>query len=157
MKRWIAFVGVPVLFLFDFLLKQYVMNAGSVGDVFFHMQVLPFVHFDLSYVQNRGMAWGMFASFQSSIFVLRVLFIGVIAFLLVRSKAMQKNMFAYLLILFGAAGNVMDTLMYGFVVDMLHFTFWGRSYGIFNIADAMIFLGAFIIIFSKEKSYAVKQ
>jgi lipoprotein signal peptidase len=157
MKRLMVFIGVPLLLLFDFLLKRYVMSAGSVGDVFFNMPILPFIHFDLSYVQNTGMAWGMFASFGSAILVFRILFISVIAFLLIKSKKMQKNMFAYLLIIFGASGNVLDTLMYGYVVDMLHFTFWGRSFGIFNIADAMIFLGAFMIIFSREKSYAIKE
>lgn len=157
MKRFLIFIGVFLLLLSDFLLKNYVRNAGAVGDVFFHMPILPFIHFDLSYVQNKGMAWGMFSSFQPLIFIFRVLFIAVITFLLTRSKKMQENMFAYMLIILGAVGNVLDTVMYGYVVDMLHFTFWGRSYGIFNIADAMIFLGAFIIIFSREKPHAIKE
>ena len=157
MKKRSFFIIAAFLFLCDVFLKKYVMSAGTVGTVFYHVRLLPFVDFDLTYVQNKGMAWGMLASYQWVILTFRVIFLAVLSYFLIRSKKMQKQMLGYLLILFGAFGNVLDTFMYGYVVDMLNFTFWGRSYGIFNIADAMIFIGAFMIIFMKERPHALKD
>ena len=62
-----------------------------------------------------------------------------------------KKLFS-VFILAGAIGNVLDSYIYGHVIDMFHFVFWGRSYGIFNFADAMIFLGGFgLLIATYEK------
>lgn len=46
------------------------------------------------------------------------------------------------LIVTGAAANAFDYLRYGYVVDFFHFTFWGYSFPIFNLADTYITLGA---------------
>ena len=47
------------------------------------------------------------------------------------------------LILAGAISNVIDTFVYGHVVDMIHFTFWGYDYAVFNLADSAVCLGVF--------------
>jgi Lipoprotein signal peptidase len=46
------------------------------------------------------------------------------------------------LIVTGAIGNAFDYWRYGHVIDFLHFTFWGSSFPVFNLADAYITLGA---------------
>ncbi len=147
-------------FILDFWLKRFVIDHRTeliTGALSYHINILSFASFDLAYVENTGMAWGMFSSFQGIILILRILVILAIAIGLCRSKKMQQLLFPFLLILFGAFANVLDTFMYGHVVDMLHFLFWGRSYGIFNVADAMIFFGALFIVFSKEGTHAIKR
>lgn len=155
MKKWL-FVLAPLLFICDILLKQFVIAHASQilsGDFVFHLHLLPFVDFNLTYIENKGMAWGMFASLQMLILIVRCLVIGTLSVMLIKSRSFRENALAVLFIILGAAGNVLDTLIYGHVVDMLSFTFWGRSYGIFNIADAMIFTGALMILFSKKSAY----
>jgi signal peptidase II len=53
------------------------------------------------------------------------------------------------LILGGAAGNVLDRLMYGAVVDFidLHYANW--HWPAFNVADSAICIGAVLIIVSE--------
>ena len=159
MKKWLIPITV-ILFILDFSLKQFVLlhsseiiHQGSLVNFF----IFPKVFFELVYVENTGIAWGMFASFQNIILFLRVAVIIGLSIGLMRSKRMQIMIFPWLLIILGACGNVVDTFLYGYVIDMFHFTFWGRSYGVFNIADAMIFLGAIVMFFSKESTYAAKQ
>lgn len=160
MKRPFWIVLAMACFFLDFGLKRFVIAHGTdlmSGTLSYHVNFLPFVSFDLAYVENTGMAWGMFSSFQGLILIFRIIVISAIAVGLFVSKGMQKLFFPFLLILFGALGNVLDTFLYGHVVDMLHFMFWGRSYGIFNVADAMIFFGALLVVFSKEGTHAVKE
>jgi signal peptidase II len=65
-----------------------------------------------------------------------------------------------MLIMTGAFGNVFDCYYYGHVIDMFHFLFWGNSYGVFNFADLLIFLGALglsLTLFIKEKGKVEKK
>jgi lipoprotein signal peptidase len=160
MKKSLILGLVFVFFLFDIALKKVVVTFSAAilsGNLSVHLPILPFVCFDLAYVENTGMAWGLFSSFQFLILLLRMVLIAIIGFGMMKSKSIQSQIVPYALIFFGAVGNVIDTFVYGHVIDMLHFTFWGNSYGIFNIADAMIFLGAIFIIFSRNRPYAVKE
>ena len=50
------------------------------------------------------------------------------------------------LILGGAAGNLVDRVAYGKVVDFLLFHAYGWSYPAFNVADSAITVGAAILI-----------
>ena len=50
------------------------------------------------------------------------------------------------LVISGAIGNLIDFALYGHVVDMLHFVFWGFDYPVFNLADSAIFIGIFWLI-----------
>jgi lipoprotein signal peptidase len=158
-KLWYVILALAC-FSLDFLLKQFVIDHSSElmsGELCYHVTLLPFLTFDLAYVENTGIAWGLFSSFQSWILILRIGVIGAIVLGLCRSKKMQRFFFPYLLIIFGAFANVLDTFLYGHVVDMFHFLLWGRSYGIFNLAVLMIFLGAISILFSKEGAHVSKQ
>ena len=47
------------------------------------------------------------------------------------------------LILAGGLGNFLDRARLGYVVDMLHLTFW-PSYPTFNVADMAIVVGALL-------------
>jgi signal peptidase II len=60
------------------------------------------------------------------------------------------------LVLTGALGNALDYCLYGHVIDFLHFTFWGYSFPIFNIADSCIFLGVLMLILTPQKSKEAK-
>lgn len=54
--------------------------------------------------------------------------------------------FALGLILGGAVGNVIDRLVYGYVVDFLDFHAYGVHFPAFNVADSAITVGACCLI-----------
>jgi len=106
------------------------------------------VEFSINHTINHGAAWGMFAEVQSFLLVLRILMIaGLLGYLLFynTNKSWQIPL---VLVSMGALGNVIDTFIYGHVVDMFHFIFWGYDFPVFNIADSCITIGVFWLILS---------
>ena len=53
---------------------------------------------------------------------------------------------ALALIVGGGLSNIIDRLLYGHVVDMLHLKAFGLQTGIFNVADMAIMAGMFIML-----------
>jgi signal peptidase II len=49
------------------------------------------------------------------------------------------------LIATGAIGNILDYFIYGHVVDVFYFVFWGYSFPVFNVADSIIFCGIVVL------------
>ena len=66
---------------------------------------------------------------------------------MLRSHPGQKLFsFAMACILGGAIGNVIDRMMYGYVVDFLDFHWRGMHFSAFNVADSAISIGAACLI-----------
>jgi signal peptidase II len=57
-----------------------------------------------------------------------------------------RGRFALTLVLAGAAGNLYDRAMYGYVVDFLDFYVADRHWPAFNVADSCITVGALLLI-----------
>ena len=97
----------------------------------------------LTYVQNTGAAFGLFKG-QQVLFIL--LAVGVIAYL-VRTLLSGKPLAAVTawgsaLILGGAAGNLLDRLRLGYVIDFLDLRVWP----VFNIGDSAITIGVVLLL-----------
>lgn len=112
--------------------------------------LLPF--FSLTYVRNTGAAFGILADLPPG---LRVpLFLGVTALAVAalvsylrEARAEQTVVVAALgAILGGAAGNFVDRVRYGEVVDFLHLHYRGFDWPMFNVADSAITVGVAIVL-----------
>ena len=69
------------------------------------------------------------------------------------SSKVKKNRLksiSYVCLIAGTVGNLLDRIFYGAVTDFLSFNFWGYHYPIFNLADIMIVVGAFLLILTLE-------
>jgi len=106
--------------------------------------------FNLSYVENRGAAWGMLAGQQIFLIAFSVLTLGFLVW-------KRKQLFAPLwggtltmtLIFGGILGNLIDRVRLNYVIDFLDF-FWGQShFPAFNVADASICCGVFLFIITQ--------
>ena len=106
--------------------------------------------FNLVRVHNSGAAFSFLAGaggWQRWFFtVIGIAAAGLIVWML-KSHAGQKLFaFAMACILGGAIGNVIDRLMYGYVVDFLDFHWMGWHFPAFNLADSAISVGAACLI-----------
>ena len=158
MKKWLASFFL-LLLGFDIVSK---MAAIDRIAPMIWMNSYPFngigifdagwITFSLNFVTNTGAAWGVFSGYSGLLFALRVAIIsGLIVFLLFFNKGKVPS-FPLWLIATGAVGNVIDYWAYGHVIDFFHFTFWGWSFPVFNLADSYITLGAIaLFFFSKSK------
>jgi signal peptidase II len=71
---------------------------------------------------------------------------GVIIWMLKKHPGQRLFSFAMACILGGALGNVIDRLLYGYVVDFLDFHWRGMHFPAFNVADSAITIGAACLI-----------
>ena len=104
--------------------------------------VILIKHFlNLSLVHNRGAAFGIL---KNQLFVFVVISLLAIALILYHLKDKKRSLLSSIslsLILGGAAGNLIDRLRFGFVVDFLDFRVWP----VFNIADSAITIGVVLL------------
>lgn len=148
MRKWM--VVFLLLLALDFATKVIAMNEIpylSYGPYpFGGIGVFSFggVTFSLNYIVNTGAAWGMFAGYPGLLFALRVALILAMVFFIPKQIPIW-------LVLTGAIGNAIDYCLYGHVIDFFHFTFWGASFPIFNIADSCITIGILALLFLPRK------
>ena len=83
------------------------------------------IDFSLVHAINKGAAWGILSSFQDYLLYLRVAIIGGLITYLCFVQASLYRKWSLLLITAGACANVIDYFVYGHVVDMFYFVFWG--------------------------------
>lgn len=139
---WIA----GTVFIFDQLTKylatDYLMQHGEVN-------LGPFLNLVL--VHNTGAAFGFLSSasgWQNGLFMFVAL--GACAFILwMLSRLNRQEMLlavALMLILGGALGNLLDRVIFGYVIDFIdvHYHHW--HWPAFNVADSAITMGAILLI-----------
>lgn len=105
--------------------------------------------FHLTYVRNPGAAFGILA-FRTSFFIIVSL---LMIFLIIYGERLFPRgntslHFGMSLLLGGAAGNLIDRIRYGYVVDFLDFRIWP----VFNVADVALVLGVIILFYGLHKS-----
>lgn len=103
--------------------------------------------FHLTYVENRGAAFSLFAQFDSRwIFVALAAIITVAIFAVLRKRYIQTALGRWSLVLVaaGALGNAIDRVIHGFVVDMFDFRL--IHFPVFNVADIFICIGGVLFV-----------
>lgn len=150
LRSILYFLFCSFLFVSDRILKSFVkLNVAPYpheGMAVFR-DWLGGINFSISHVTNTGAAWGMLSTFDKALLILRIVLIVFIAVYLFAFNMKRERQLPFALILTGAIGNVVDHFVYGHVVDMFHFSFWGHSFAVFNIADATIFSGVALMFF----------
>lgn len=103
--------------------------------------------FELSYVKNRGAAFGILQDKRWFFIILTtIIIIAIIYYYIKLPKSKRYNPMRFTLILFiaGALGNFIDRIRFGYVVDMLYFKL--IDFPVFNVADCYVVVGAFLLI-----------
>ncbi len=144
--RGLLFLGLAVLVVVTDQLTKRVMEDRLRGQ-----RSIPLIDdiLRLTYVQNRGAAFGLLQD-QTTFFVLvGVIVIGVIAAsyrYLPRSGFMLH--LALGLQLGGAIGNLIDRIRQGYVVDFVDFGYHANWWPVFNVADSAIVVGVALLAFN---------
>ena len=113
------------------------------------IQIMPY--FNLTYVHNTGAAFSFLSEaggWQRWFFAgLALVISGVIAVWLARLKQHETLLAVALsLVLGGAIGNLIDRLVYGYVIDFLDVYYQTWHWPAFNIADSAITLGVILML-----------
>ncbi|MEG0894549.1 MAG: signal peptidase II [Oscillospiraceae bacterium] len=149
--KFIVLIFSAILIGLDQFFKKLVLDHLVIQDT------VPLINdvFHLTYVENRGAAFGIF---QGSVQILSIVnlililvFIGYVLFGKPKSKFV---LWSLALIIGGGIGNLIDRLARGFVIDYLDFRL--INFAVFNFADMCTVIGtillmAYIIFFESKK------
>jgi signal peptidase II len=144
-----------ILFL-DRISKSAIVSHFDLGQP---VSVIDGV-FNITYVQNTGVAFGILDGFSSPVKALFLCLVAGIASLVVvvfslRNSPGNRRMQAALgMILAGALGNLYDRMRYGYVIDFLELHARGHYWPSFNIADSAISIGVILLAWEMFHSEA---
>ena len=103
---------------------------------------------ELTHVENRGVSFSFLGDISDNVRVPLLVSISIVAVALLayywlrhRGTMNLPSEFAFVLILPGAIGNLIDRAVFGTVTDYLHFRFYSLSFFVNNLADILISLG----------------
>ena len=137
---FVALLIAAVIVLADQLIKFFVLNElKPIGTV----KVIDGV-FNLTYVENRGVAFGIFQDMRWVFVAVTCILLFLIIFYMFRKRPKGKLFYICAgMILGGGVGNLIDRLVHGYVVDYLAVSFFPP---VCNFADYCITIGVFILV-----------
>lgn len=136
----IVLAAAAVIAGLDQLIKYFILQGVAVsGPVNVIGDLLSFV-----YVENRGVAFGMFQNHVWIFALITFALIGVFIWL-IASKKLTGKLFlvSAMLMIGGGLGNLIDRVFRGFVVDYISLSFFPP---VCNFADYCITVGAFMFV-----------
>lgn len=136
-----------LLVLFDQLTKHWIAQnltlEGTPIPIFGHV-------LELLYVQNTGVAFSLLSG-SAVLFLFIAVAIAVIGWMYWRMRENGSLLLklSFALILGGAAGNLIDRVTHGYVVDFIHFQIPPDifNFAVFNVADSGISIGVVLLAF----------
>src|SRR3990172_5228005 len=142
---WVGSIAGAVLLL-DQATKFLVMRHIRMFEV---ITVIP-GFFNLTYVRNRGAAFGMLAgvggAWRSAFFIVVTVIAVAAIVLLIRKTSERLLIAAFSLIAGGALGNLIDRVRWGEVVDFIDWYVRSYHWLTFNIADSAISVGVGLLV-----------
>ena len=145
--RWIVYSSAAAFFLLilDQITKLMVEQRMLLGES------IPVIKgfFSLTFVTNKGAAWGMFHGYGIVLFAVGIaVLIATLYFLRKLCDGYRERYMAILIVLSGVAGNSIDRIWRGEVVDFLDCYIKSYHWPAFNIADCAICIGIGVYMLS---------
>ncbi len=131
--------------LSDQIIKFFIRNSMNIGD---SIAVIKNI-FHITYVTNFGAGFGIMQDKTTLLIWFSIIVIGIILFYYGKIQEKKSLQIFSGLILGGILSNLIDRLLFGFVIDFFDFRIWP----VFNIGDSCICIGTacLIIYFIREK------
>ncbi len=136
------YIGLGILvLLLDIITKISAERVLTVVDS------IPLIQdiFHLTYVENKGIAFGIFS--EGRIFFIITTVIILTALIIFIVKTDKKSIWlkaGSTLVISGAVGNLIERITKGYVVDFLDFRI--INFPVFNVADIAVCIGAFMLL-----------
>ncbi|MDR2940454.1 MAG: signal peptidase II [Clostridiales bacterium] len=138
-----------VVFMFLVAIDQFTKwlafnNLKDIGSIYLIEGV-----FNFTFVENRGAAFGLLQGARWFFVISTIIIVSIIIYYYIKmpkTKTYNLARWCLVLILSGAAGNFIDRLLNGYVIDFLHATFIKfMNFPVFNLADTYVVVGALLL------------
>ena len=151
---FLALATVSSVVAIDRLTKNFFTSILSLRES------LPIIrdYFHMTLVHNTGIAFGLFKNQGIVFIIIPVIAIILLAYNIYYYKNNDENLsrlyiVAFSLILGGAIGNLIDRILFGYVIDFIDLKVWP----VFNLADSAITIGALVIALKYIPSAKIKK
>ena len=157
-KKWrLSYLAIAVsIIALDRLTKVAIVSEMPLHTT---KNIIP-GFFDLVHARNTGIAFSMFSgagpfikSFLIPLFSASAV-VMVLVLLWKSDPAARQFHYALVLILSGAAGNLYDRAVYGYVTDFLDVFIGTYHWPAFNVADSAITIGAGLLLLDAARGTA---
>lgn len=152
MKK-ISIVAI-IAILIDQIIKIIISNSINYLD---SIKVIP-GFFNITNVHNTGAAWSMFSGKQIVLIFVAIIVVATIYLFFIKDKKLNNlEQIIYGLLIGGICGNLIDRIIYNYVIDYLEFIFGSYHYPVFNFADILIVVSIFALIILSFKEDLCKK
>lgn len=139
MKKLI--VNSILLIIVDQLIKILIVN-----NIYESIELVS-NFFSLTYVRNTGAAFSILEGNRFLFVIVAVLALYLIYKLFIKDKKITGlKILIFSLLISGIIGNLIDRIIFGYVIDYFEFTLFNNNMPIFNFADICIIIGAILFI-----------
>ena len=132
-----------VFIIIDFIVKIIINNNMNVYD---SISIIP-SFFSITYVRNIGAAFSIMENSRILFIIIGFIALILIYKYLIMNKVLNKYlMISYSMLIGGIIGNMIDRIIYGYVIDYLSFNLFGYNFPIFNLADTFIVISIIMLL-----------
>lgn len=105
----------------------------------------------ITYVHNIGAAFSILEGARWLFIILGIIALNIIYIFFIKDKKLNNfEIIIYALMLSGIIGNIIDRLLYGYVIDFIDITLF--NFAIFNFADSFIVISVILLVVFKWKN-----
>lgn len=136
-------LGTLVIIFIDQLTKCIVTNSMELEA---SIPVIPDV-FDIHYIRNTGMAWGLFRDRTWLLALVSVIMIAGLLYVyhhISVGKYYRLIRILLICIIGGAIGNLIDRIRLNYVIDFLYFK--PINFPVFNVADIFVTVSVILLL-----------
>jgi signal peptidase II len=159
-KDIIFLLALTLMFVFmDQITKYYIVNNVSANEPIVILENFS----QITYVLNRGAAFGFLSDKAEKIrhpFFVTISFIAIALIIYIFFTLKKEDVLAgysLCLILSGAIGNLIDRIRIRAVVDFIDIHYYNYHWPAFNIADALITVGVFLMAIDVIKKHRAEK
>ena len=144
-----------ILFIIcDQLLKQLIVNQI---DLYQNIVVIKNI-FNITHVHNTGAAFSILDNNIPLLIGISLIALILIYYLLIKDNILTKlDILIYSLLIGGIIGNLIDRIIFGYVIDYLSVIIINYNFPIFNLADIGIVVAVFLIAIKTIKEEVCKS
>ncbi len=150
MHKWLWLAALVLVI--DQLTKRMVDTSLKLYE---SIPVLP--SFSLTYLRNQGAAFSFLSTaggWQRWFFIGLAVIASILICFWIRQIPNERKLeaSAWALVLGGAIGNLIDRVLYGYVIDFLDVYYGDWHWPAFNVADSAITVGVVLLLLESFRS-----
>ena len=89
----------------------------------------------------------MLSGYRFFLILISIVILLIIYMMFIKNRKLSNfDNITYGMLIGGIIGNLIDRIIYGYVIDFLDFTIFGYDYPVFNIADSFIVISIILIV-----------